>query len=317
MMTCRFRRGTYGQRVKGIPYGCDEGEDRTMTSDEINKLKSRIPPKILKRLKTRLNIVGLSGGKDSVATCILLYYMDIPFQTVTAEVWWKEGITGENPKHYEFMHNVLFPKLKSWGIKCDTIRSNTTAFQYMTTPIKASKKHPERNGKLRGFPLCGRCGIQRDCKSRVCERYYRIIFKPYNVIVGFASNEKDRVISANNKNQIALLDLLGIHEIQTYPICNNEGLLSPTYSFSERVGCWFCPNQKIQELELLYREFPHLWDELMAIQKMPNKVTELFNRTQTLYDIEEQIKNGVQIKFHISDFLSKCELESDNYGSSV
>lgn len=274
-----------------------------MKPDEVRELKSRIPKKILRKLKTRLNIVGLSGGKDSVATCILLHYMGIPFETVTAEVWWKDNITGENPKHYEFMHSVLFPKLKSWGIKCNTIRSDVTAYQYMTTPIKASKKHPERDGKLRGFPLCGRCGIQRDCKSRVCERYYRNIFKPYNVIVGLASNEKDRVIRANNKNQIALLDLLGINELQTYPICNNEGLLSPTYSFSERGGCWFCPNQKIQELEMLYSQYPELWEELMNIQRLPNKVTEFFNRTQTLYDIEEQILSGVQMKFFISDLL--------------
>ena len=58
----------------------------------------------LKLLKSNLNIVGLSGGKDSVATCILLRNMDIPFKTVTAEVWWKENISGENPRHYEFMH---------------------------------------------------------------------------------------------------------------------------------------------------------------------------------------------------------------------
>ena len=38
------------------------------------------------QLESKTNIVGLSGGKDSVATCILLYYLGIPFQTVTAEI---------------------------------------------------------------------------------------------------------------------------------------------------------------------------------------------------------------------------------------
>lgn len=261
------------------------------------------PRATLDLLKNRLNIVGLSGGKDSVATRILLRSMDIPFKTVTAEVWWKENISGENPRHYEFMHGVLFPKLKSWGVKCDVVRSKITAHQYMTTPISKSSSHPERIGKYRGFPLCSKCGIQRDCKSRVCERYYKQITEPHNVILGLASNEKDRVIGANAKNQIALLDLLGIHERQTFKICNDEGLLSPTYGFSDRGGCWFCPNQKIQELELLYREHPELWNELMEIQKMPNKVSELFNRTQTLYDIEKEILSGVQMKFFAKDFL--------------
>ena len=274
-----------------------------MNKQDIIALKKRIPRKILKKLKTKTNIVGLSGGKDSVATCILLHYLDIPFKTVTAEVYWKKNITGEHPLHYQFLHETLFPKLQSWGIETNIISSKITAYEYMTTPIKASPEHPERNGKLRGFPICGRCGIQRDCKSRPCERWYKRQASPYNVIVGLASNEKDRILSANKKEHIALLSLLGIHEEQTYALCNDEGLLSPTYSFSERGGCWFCPNQKIQELELLYREYPELWQELMNIQKMPNKVTELFNRTQTLFEIEEQIKRGVQMRIYIKDLL--------------
>lgn len=274
-----------------------------MTQEKIAELRNKIPGDLLKSLETQTNIVGLSGGKDSVATCILLHYLGIPFKTVTAEVMWNSEISGENPLHHDFLYNVLFPKLHSWGIETDVVRGNVTALQYMLTPIKASKEHPERNGKLRGFPLCARCGIQRDCKTNPCGKYYKNQSKPFNVIIGLASNEKDRVLSAENKNQIALLSLLGIHEMETYKICKNEGLLSPTYSYSERGGCWFCPNQKIQEIELLYREFPHLWDELMKVQKAPNKVTELFNRTQTLYDIEEQINRGVQMKFYISDLL--------------
>ena len=269
----------------------------------MNIKKSLLPNDVLKLLQSRTNIVGLSGGKDSVATCIILRYLDIPFKTVTAEVWWKENITGENPYHYEFMHDTLFPKLNSWGIKTDIIKSDITAYQYMTTPIKASKEHPERNGKLRGFPICGKCGIQRDCKSRACERYYRNQTQPYNSIIGFASNEKDRVLSADSKQWISLLSLLGIHEFSTFKICNDERLLSPTYNFSDRGGCWFCPNQKIQELEVLYRVHPFYWNELMEIQKMPNKVTELFNRTQTLFDIEKIILSGVQMKMFMGDLL--------------
>ena len=41
----------------------------------------------------------------------------------------------------------------------------------------------------------------------------------------------------------------------------------------------------------------NFWEELMAIQRLENKVQENFNRTETLYDIEKKIKNGVQEKF--------------------
>mgnify|MGYP002520179635 CR=1 FL=1 len=42
---------------------------------KINELKESIPSEIMTKLKNRLNILGLSGGKDSVATAILLYYL--------------------------------------------------------------------------------------------------------------------------------------------------------------------------------------------------------------------------------------------------
>ena len=94
----------------------------------LSEIKKEIPTEVLSLLKNKLNIVGLSGGKDSVATCILLYYLDIPFKTITAEVWWKENVAGEHPQHYEFMHETLFPKLDMWGIEHDTVRSKITVY---------------------------------------------------------------------------------------------------------------------------------------------------------------------------------------------
>lgn len=241
------------------------------------------------------NIVGLSGGKDSVATCIILAEYDIPFKTVTEEVWWKKGITGENPYHYDFIHDKLIPKLESWGVKCDLVSSKITAYEFMTTPVAYSKNHPERIGKYRGFPLCGMCGIQRDCKTKPCEKYYKQQ-GDYSTILGFASDEMDRVLSGQKRGQESILSALGIWEHETFPICKSRDLLSPVYNFSDRGGCWFCPNQKIQEMSVLYYDFPDLWEELMEIQRLPNKVQENFTRTETLYDIERQIKNGVQEK---------------------
>lgn len=254
----------------------------------------------IERLKNNTNIVGLSGGKDSMATCILLMWLGIPFKTVTAEVWWKEGITGENPYHYEWLHNIVVPKLKESVCDCDFVRSKITAYEWMTIPIAYSREHPERVGKYRGFPLCNKCGIQRDCKGKPCREYYKAQTENYSVITGIAADEKDRILTNSANNRISILEILDVAEYETYPICVSQGLLSPIYKFTERGGCWFCANQKIQELEVLYREFPNLWEELMEVQRLPNKVQEKFNRTQTLYDIEEQIKNGVQQKIFTS-----------------
>lgn len=274
-----------------------------MKYQDIKHLVSLLPrerKEKLNEMRNRDNIVGLSGGKDSMATAIILRWLDIPFSTITAEVWWKEGITGENPYHYEFLHSTALPAISSWGAQTNVVRSKITAFEYMTTPILKSK-YPERVGKLRGFPLCGRCGIQRDCKTRPCERFYkeRSEAKP---IFGLASNEKDRVLSASAKQVSSVLDLLGIEEWQAFPICIGEGLLSPSYQFTDRGGCWFCPNQKLQEWEVLYTKFPELWHGLKAIQDMPNKIQENITRTETMYDIERNILNGVQGKIFMGSF---------------
>lgn len=190
-------------------------------------------------LKQSDNIVGLSGGKDSMATCITLCRLGIPFRTITAEVWWKEGVTGENPYHYEFLHEKAIPKLQEWGVKCDTVRSKITAYEYMTTPIAKTSKHPERIGKLRGFPLCGKCGIQRDCKTRPCERFYKQQPNPYNVITGICTDEADRCYSNAANGRISILELLGIRQAECFGICSGEGLLSPTYSFRTVEGVGF------------------------------------------------------------------------------
>ena len=250
---------------------------------------------LISRLKNENNIVGLSGGKDSVATCLKLIELGVPFETVTAEVWWQGDITGENPKHYEWMHGKLIPYLNANGVKTHFIRG-IDAKAYMLTPIAFSKHHPERIGKYRGFPLCGRCGIQRDCKTRPCEKFYKQK-SGYNKITGICANEAKRAESQIRNGNIPLFYALGIHECETYHICTTHGMLSPTYHFSNRGGCWFCPNQRIYELEILYREYPQLWSELMEIQNTPNKISELFNREQTLWDIEREIKRGVQMRF--------------------
>ncbi len=69
-------------------------------------------------------------------------------------------------------------------------------------------------------------------------------------------------------------------------LCKNAGLLSPVYEFTDRGGCWFCPNAKRRELRHLYDHHPDLWARMLELQALPGKVTEKFNRTQKFSDID-------------------------------
>lgn len=73
-------------------------------------------------------------------------------------------------------------------------------------------------------------------------------------------------------------------------LCKKYDLLSPIYSFATRNGCWFCPNVSKNELEHLYNN-KLLWDLLLWLDKAPNMVKKKFNRTHTIAELDEIMRN--------------------------
>lgn len=85
---------------------------------------------------------------------------------------------------------------------------------------------------------------------------------------------------------MSLLAKYNFTERDAWELCRKAGLLSPVYAFTDRGGCWFCPNAKRTELRHLYDHHPDLWGRMLELQAIPNKVTEKFNRTQKFSDID-------------------------------
>ena len=56
-----------------------------------------------------------------------------------------------------------------------------------------SRRGPKR-GMSRGFPRCGRCAIQRDCKARPINRYLRKRKGEVVQYIGIASDEQERLV---------------------------------------------------------------------------------------------------------------------------
>ena len=73
-------------------------------------------------------------------------------------------------------------------------------------------------------------------------------------------------------------------------LCRKAGLLSPVYAFTDRGGCWFCPNARRKELRHLYDHHPDLWARMLELQALPGKVSEKFNRTESFSDIDERFR---------------------------
>ena len=209
--------------------------------------------------KMAKHILSCSFGKDSIATALLALQHGEPLdELVYCEVMFSEEISC-------FYHVVTRGKTK---------------------------------GMLSGFPLSGRCTIQRDCKLPPIKAYQKALPPDTVQYIGIAADEPKR-LARLKPGQISLLDKYHVAEPEARSMCAAEELLSPLYDFTKRGGCWFCPNASISELRHLYRYHPELWQLLLELQDVPNKPTERFSWRRTFREIDERFRQeGEQLSFY-------------------
>ncbi len=232
-------------------------------------------------------IASLSFGKDSLAAILLAKEHGEPLdEAVYCEVMFDNGISGEVPEHRDFIYNTAIPALERMGVKIVVLRSSKTYVDLFTGRITRGPK----KGMVRSFPLCGKCAVQRDCKVRPIERYRKTLPAWTVQYVGIAQDEQERLLRLEGGKQVSLLAKYNFTEQDAWELCEKAGLLSPVYAFTDRGGCWFCPNAKREELRHLYDYHPDLWARMLELQAIPGKVTEKFNRTQRFSDIDEAFR---------------------------
>lgn len=81
-------------------------------------------------------------------------------------------------------------------------------------------------------------------------------------ILGIAVDEPKRIERHKDKALLPLVDI-GWTEADCRKWCEENDLLSPIYTDSLRGGCWFCHNQGVQQLRLLRKNYPELWEILL------------------------------------------------------
>ena len=227
-------------------------------------------------------VASCSFGKDSLATLLLAKEHGEPLdEAVYCEVMFDKDISGEVPEHRNFIYGRAIPVLESMGVKIVVLRSKKTYVELFTGRVTKGPK----KGMIRSFPICGRCAVQRDCKLRPLQRYQKTLPPGTVQYIGYASDEKERLLRLGGTRE-SLLAKYGYTEQDARELCEDAGLLSPAYEFTDRGGCWFCPNAKRAELRHLYDHHPDLWARMLELQAIPGKTTEKFNRTQKFSDID-------------------------------
>ena len=146
-----------------------------------------------------------------------------------------------------------------------------------------------KKGMLRSFPICGKCAVQRDCKIRPIQQYQKSLPTDAVQYIGIAQDEQEHLLRLTGQ-QVSLLEKYHFTEEDAKRLCRKAGLLSPVYAFTDRGGCWFCPNAKARELRHLYDYHPDLWARMLELQALPGKVSEKFNRTERFSDIDARFR---------------------------
>lgn len=224
-------------------------------------------------------IASFSGGKDSMATIILAHEYGEPLdEIIFAEVMFNEETSGEMPEHMEFIHERCAPLFRKWGYEFKIIRAGNTYMDCFNHVIENARNNPENEGKRAGFPMAGRCVINRDCKVKPIQEF----LNQYNLdeitqYIGIAIDEPVRLQRLKGTNKKSLLAKYGYTEEMAYELCKKYGLLSPIYGFANRGGCWFCPNAGYQELKHLRTEYRNLWDKLLNLENEENLIGNIWN----------------------------------------
>ena len=233
------------------------------------------------------HVASCSFGKDSLATILLALMHSEPLdEVVYCEVMFDDAISGEVPEHRDFIYGRAIHFLERNGIKVVVLRSEMT---YIRSFYRVLQKG-QSAGKLNSWPLCGKCCIQRDCKLPPIRAYMRSLGSGVVQYIGIAYDEQERLTRLEAEKTISLLEKYQKTERDAADICKRAGLYSPAYAFSDRNGCFFCPNAKERELRHLYECYPDLWARLLECQGAPNKATELFNRDERFDEIDGRFR---------------------------
>lgn len=231
-------------------------------------------------------IASCSGGKDSVATLLLARERNEPLdEVVYAEVMFDKNISGEMPEHRDFVYNRLKPFVENeLGVPFTVVRSEKTYMDvFMHTMVRGKCK-----GKTRGFAIPGMCAVNRDCKLPGIRKFWSELGDDVTQYVGIAADEETRLKRLEGTNRVSLLAKYGVTEEEAKEMCRKRDLLSPSYNFTNRNGCWFCPNIKDGEWRHLIETRPDLFQLLIDLERNTENIyRECLTRKETpsqLYD---------------------------------
>lgn len=222
------------------------------------------------------HIVSLSGGKDSTAMLLMMIEKNMEVNDI---VFCDTGM--EFPEMYNHIK-----KVEKFINRNVTVIKRKESYQYYLG------EYVKKNGEIGyGHP---------DFKNRWCTQLLKKMpfskyIKQYKDDIteyhGIAIDEKHRAEKNKENNRVIRYPLIewNITEKQALKYCYDKGFnWDGLYEKFSRVSCWCCPLSRIEELRILYNDFPVLWEEL---EEMDKKSFRKFRSDYTLDELKKRFIN--------------------------
>lgn len=223
------------------------------------------------------NVVSLSGGKDSTAMLLMLLKRGEPIADI---VFFDGG--------WEFpqMHDHLEQVERYIGRKITRLRprlpvgvvTKKSPFDWMFSEypvVKRGTRHVHRTGRYWPSPGIRWCTgrKQEALRAHIRALTHRHGFTlPLRQCVGFAADELERLDGPTKQNsayhvqRYPLIDW-GVTEADALTYCKKCGFTwGGLYAHFDRVSCFCCPLQSLDDLRKLRRFYPDLWLRMLKME---------------------------------------------------
>jgi 3'-phosphoadenosine 5'-phosphosulfate sulfotransferase (PAPS reductase)/FAD synthetase len=198
-----------------------------------------------------MKILNYSGGKDSTALLLKLKSLNaLPDKIVFADT------ELEFPEMYIFLEKVE----KKLGISIERTKPKYSWDEWFYGKWVRGKWQ----GRIRGFPcVVTSCWHKRHAKQVPLDKYSKDAEVVY---VGYNADEIKRNLNGS-KFKFPLKEY-GLTAQDCIKLCKENDLLNPLYNKGfKRIGCWLCPKQNKQSLNILKRDYPDLWEKLLKYEQ--------------------------------------------------
>ena len=205
-------------------------------------------------------VLSLSYGKDSLACLGAIEELGWPLDRIVhAEVWATDTIQADLPPMVEFKAKADKIIKERYGLTVEHYRAKRCFESAFYRTRGDTGRQTKFLGKMYGWPMVRGQWCLQQLKLPALNAAAKGDVIQY---IGIAADEPNRFHNLNDKKKGPLVEA-GWDEAYCRQWCEENNLLSPIYTTSARGGCWFCHNQGIDQLRLLRKNYPELWNLML------------------------------------------------------